>query len=322
MGWCGIGGEGLLKLDGPILLVDDDREFLAAFRRQFERMGLDYLLASTAHRGLELLRRHAIALIISDIIMEPMNGYEFCREVRRHPEWDHIPILLLSVSDGPETRTEGLEAGADGFLPKPFRLSELRANVAALLRFKERMLGLAARGSANIPNAAAASATLPERVSSPIDSGGGASAAEGSRRADEFFSKGMREYAAQNYESAIAWFQAALRAQPWHAEARHYHPLAIRRFMEFARTLFPSLDYAVVGAYDGPEDLFYYDLDRDESYVLSLVDGRRSVKEIAGASNRGVYKTYRILGKLFRDGVIGLLDDDGNRIFRRRARGR
>jgi signal transduction histidine kinase len=100
-------------------------------------------MAQDGVEGLELARRWAPDLIVSDIMMPRMDGYEFTRQIRRDASLSQIPVILATAKSGGEAVAEGLEVGANDYLAKPFEIRELKARVAAQLRTRrlERSLG-------------------------------------------------------------------------------------------------------------------------------------------------------------------------------------
>ena len=115
-----------------VLVVDDD----AGVRRSLERiLGLaDYevVLADGGHAALDALAKEQFDLIVLDVAMPEPGGLEVCRRLRG--EGDRTPVLMLTARDAVPERVDGLEAGADDYLVKPFAIEELLARVRALLR--------------------------------------------------------------------------------------------------------------------------------------------------------------------------------------------
>ena len=83
--------------------------------------------------ALESIRKHAPTLVVTDVMMPQMDGFELLREIRKDPATRRIPVVMLSARAGEESRVEGLEAGADDYIVKPFTARELVARVAARL---------------------------------------------------------------------------------------------------------------------------------------------------------------------------------------------
>lgn len=117
-----------------ILAVDDDNEVLQTLGRVLRHEAYDVQLASSAHEGGQFLERRIPDVMILDIIMPEMDGITFCRQLRRDPRFVALPILFLTAKGGTDDIVNGLDAGADDYVVKPFELNELRARVAALLR--------------------------------------------------------------------------------------------------------------------------------------------------------------------------------------------
>jgi len=104
-----------------------------------EPQGYDLILLEN---GLELLdelsKPNIPDLIILDVIMPMMSGFDACRKVKANPRWQHIPIILVTVLETKEAILQGMEAGADDFLQKPVNFHELQARVRSMLRIKNQ----------------------------------------------------------------------------------------------------------------------------------------------------------------------------------------
>jgi len=132
-------------MDGKprILLVDDS----PAYRRVIQTMlgpRYDFAQAETAEEALESVARFLPDLVISDLIMPGIDGYELCRRLRAQPALENVPIIMLTSKTGDESRITGLEVGADDYLFKPIRPRELNARVTSLLRLRRATLELEA----------------------------------------------------------------------------------------------------------------------------------------------------------------------------------
>ena len=116
-----------------ILVVDDERAVRDSLRRALELEGYEIELASNGQEALYRLSANTDPdAVILDVLMPGMDGIEVCRRVRRNG--NRLPILMLTARDAVENRVEGLDAGADDYVTKPFALEELLARVRALLR--------------------------------------------------------------------------------------------------------------------------------------------------------------------------------------------
>jgi two-component system response regulator MprA len=118
-----------------ILVVDDERAVRESLRRALELEGYEIELAEDGRQALERLSGHNGEdpdAVILDVLMPGVDGLEVCRTLRG--QGSRLPILMLTARTQVEDRVEGLDAGADDYLTKPFALEELLARVRALLR--------------------------------------------------------------------------------------------------------------------------------------------------------------------------------------------
>jgi two-component system response regulator MprA len=121
------------EVAGPrLLVVDDEPPMRAALKRALELGGFEVSLAGDGAEGLNAAAAVRPDLVVLDILMPGVDGFDVCRTLRARG--DRTPILMLTARDSVADRVEGLEAGADDYLPKPFALEELLARVRALLR--------------------------------------------------------------------------------------------------------------------------------------------------------------------------------------------
>ncbi|HDL64522.1 MAG TPA: GNAT family N-acetyltransferase [Proteobacteria bacterium] len=118
-----------------ILIVDDDPVILKKLRHIIMSAGYRISSATNGKEAIERVKEEAPDLIISDIMMPEMDGYEFCRHIRSHPNTALLPFIFLTAKDKIDDRIEGIKLGADAYLTKAFHPSELLATVrTALLR--------------------------------------------------------------------------------------------------------------------------------------------------------------------------------------------
>ncbi len=118
-----------------IMVIDDDDKITSMLRRGLAFEGYDVHTAHNGAEGLSMVLAEEPDLIILDVMMPKVNGFEVCRRLREGGS--KVPVLMLTAKDEVENRVKGLDMGADDYLVKPFALEELLARVRALLRRKE-----------------------------------------------------------------------------------------------------------------------------------------------------------------------------------------
>lgn len=108
-----------------ILIIDDDPDTLEFLRIVFNVRGRDVVGAQTGKEGLRLAGQQVFDLILVDIMMPDIDGYEVCRRLRADPATAQIPLVIITARSTLLDQTQGLEAGADRFLIKPVGISML-----------------------------------------------------------------------------------------------------------------------------------------------------------------------------------------------------
>jgi DNA-binding response OmpR family regulator len=114
-----------------VLIIDDDEKLLALARLALNKHGIRVETSTTATAGLAKLREFPADLVILDVVMPDLSGWETLRRIR---ESSDIPVMLLSGRDTDVDKARGLDLGADDYLTKPFSYLEFEARVRALLR--------------------------------------------------------------------------------------------------------------------------------------------------------------------------------------------
>jgi len=118
-------------MKGAVLVVEDEQAIADLVRAYLRRDGFDVVWARSGEQALEELARHPVRLVVLDIGLPGIDGFEVCRRLRVRTT---VPILILSARDDEVDRVAGLEAGADDYVVKPFSPRELVARVKAILR--------------------------------------------------------------------------------------------------------------------------------------------------------------------------------------------
>ncbi|MEO0456252.1 MAG: response regulator transcription factor [Cyanobacteria bacterium P01_A01_bin.114] len=122
-----------------ILIVDDDNTLRAALTRYLEDRGFLVRNAETGAEGLTLFQQDPPDLVVSDVMMPEMDGYEFCTELRASRSGQLVPFIFLSGRSELDDRIQGHNIGADDYLVKPFHPKELIAKIEAQLERSRRM---------------------------------------------------------------------------------------------------------------------------------------------------------------------------------------
>ncbi|GIX33524.1 MAG: response regulator [Lysobacterales bacterium] len=108
-----------------VLIVDDSPTQLASLKRIVERLGHEAITAEDGAAGVDLARRERPDLILMDVVMPNLNGFQATRQISRDQETSHIPIILVTTKDQETDRVWGLRQGAKGYITKPIDEKEL-----------------------------------------------------------------------------------------------------------------------------------------------------------------------------------------------------
>jgi two-component system, OmpR family, response regulator ResD len=121
----------MLTYDTTVLLADDDPNVREIIRLYFQKQQIKLLEAPDGRSALELAREQSPNVVILDVMMPEVDGFEVCREIRRFSD---VPIIMLTAKDEEFERVLGLELGADDYVTKPFSPRELVARMKAIFR--------------------------------------------------------------------------------------------------------------------------------------------------------------------------------------------
>lgn len=119
---------------GRLLIVEDDFDISNMLRIYFDSQGYETIVATRGEEALEVCRHKLPNLVILDIMLPDINGYEVCRDLRSNLRTSHIPIIFLTQKDERSDQIAGLEMGADDYITKPFDLQLLLLRVEGALR--------------------------------------------------------------------------------------------------------------------------------------------------------------------------------------------
>lgn len=121
-----------------ILLVDDNEEILDFIS---DDLGEIYtvITATNGFQALEILKQESVQLIITDIMMPELDGFELCKRLKSDIHHSHIPVILLTAKNTLQSKIDGLELGADAYIEKPFSPKHLQVQVANLLKNRDQI---------------------------------------------------------------------------------------------------------------------------------------------------------------------------------------
>jgi adenylate cyclase len=121
---------------GLLLVVDDDEDNRDVLSRRLLRDGCEVMLAEGGRQAMRMLQRYPFDLVLLDIMMPDMDGYEVLAAIKSDPKLKHLPVIMITAVDDTESVARCIEMGADDYLPKPFNRVVLAARVHALLERK------------------------------------------------------------------------------------------------------------------------------------------------------------------------------------------
>ena len=126
------------KHDSSLLIVEDNPELLMLMH-QLLTTYYNIYIAHNGYEAIEMIRQKPIDLIISDIMMPGMDGYELTKQIKEDPDYAHLPIVLLTAKRDMDDEQRALLLGADDFLTKPFKLKELKIRVDNIIQNRKRI---------------------------------------------------------------------------------------------------------------------------------------------------------------------------------------
>lgn len=119
-------------MNPAILLVDDNEEILEFVEHELNEK-YTVIKALNGRQAFELLKEEVVQLVIADVMMPVMDGFELCKLIKTHFDYSHIPVILLTARNTLQSKIQGLELGADAYIEKPFSPEYLQVQIANLL---------------------------------------------------------------------------------------------------------------------------------------------------------------------------------------------
>ncbi len=127
------------KTDRNTILIVDDNPDMRTFVSRLFAHEYAILNASNGQEALDMLDRHMVSLVVSDVIMPVMDGFELCRRIKSGLDYSHIPVVLLTAKTNMQSKVAGLEIGADAYIEKPFSPEYLQASVHSLISNRDKL---------------------------------------------------------------------------------------------------------------------------------------------------------------------------------------
>ena len=137
-----------------ILIVEDEPGMIELLTVALEDEGYSISIANNGQQGLKKVDEESPDLIISDVMMPDMNGYDFCQQLRENPKTAAIPFIFLTAKKDVSDRVRGLNLGADDYLSKPFHVVEVVARIKTLMQRVKRARPTQAQATISEPEAA------------------------------------------------------------------------------------------------------------------------------------------------------------------------
>ena len=124
--------------NNKVLIVDDDEHIVELIKLYMDKEGFDTVTANNGKKAVELFKSEAPAIVILDVMMPRMDGWEVCRQIRKDSK---VPIIMLTAKGDDMDKILGLEYGADDYITKPFNILEVKARIKAIFRRMEPKKG-------------------------------------------------------------------------------------------------------------------------------------------------------------------------------------
>ncbi|PID56665.1 hypothetical protein CSB45_10555 [candidate division KSB3 bacterium] len=308
-----------------ILIVEDEPGMIELLTVALEDEGYEIFIANNGVQGLEKVRDKEPDLIISDVMMPDMNGYDFCRQLRSDSKTAAIPFIFLTAKKDVSDRVQGLNLGADDYISKPFHVVEVVARIKTLM-MRIRRVRPSRPQEVVMPETEAAFAGDLEKMSigevvqtiALTRKVGRLIVLNGSRRGEVYFTEGIIDYADVDRQKGVegvyrllSWkhgqfkFDSGVKSDRLNVQKSAESILmeGMRRLDEFTRLLdyFPDANSTLEAL-----SLTEGDLGPEELQVLNYVNQYKTLMEIIDHSKLGDLKTLQILVKLHSGNIIGI----------------
>lgn len=306
-----------------LLLVDGDSKSLRVLEVSLKKAGFNVTTATTGVEALAKAKESLPDLVISDTDMPELNGYDFCREFKRQPDWAEIPFIFLTAETAIENKIRGLELGVDDYLTKPIYIKEILTRVRILLQKRDRSnfeqkKSSNTRFSGQLADMGVVDLIQTIEVSRKT---GLIHFSDGEKRQATVFFKDGRVIDAEaghlQGEDAVyrlltwndgefeALFRSVRRTPVIEMSAQALLMEGMRRLDEWGRMQeqLPPLSQTFEVVYDELWDRLS-ELPDEVNQILRLFDARRTLEEVIDGGNIGDLEAVEIISKLYFEGII------------------
>ncbi|MBN2055417.1 response regulator [bacterium] len=303
------------------MVVEDDPDTLLLLTKLIQHIGGATVIASNGKDALLKLATEHPDILITDLVMPEMDGYQLCRQVRELEEFSHIPIIVISKHNDVRERVAALRSGADSFISKPVYASELVAVIEALQRFERSVLRR--HGLDSEPMEVTITPTVDKDESQPTPDNQ-SKVEEPSRQIAMLIASLEKRFGAVFQRGAMYYRRKNLlmALELWEKErdSKARKDVDLDRLISLVSKLFVDVAMQVLGAWEyipmlvgnQPSEQVLAGLKSEDRNILQMIDEQASIKEICSSSIEGVRKTLYILYRFARAGIIKLRDPVSN----------
>jgi DNA-binding response OmpR family regulator len=312
-----------------ILIVEDEPGMIELLSVALEDEGFIISIANNGQQGLQKVEKEDPDLIISDVMMPDMDGYQFCEQLRENPKTASIPFIFLTAKKDVSDRVRGLNLGADDYISKPFHVVEVVARIKTLMQRARRSRAATTAPSATPEVEADFSGDL-EKISigevvqtiALTKKNGRLVVTHGNRHGEVYFHDGVVRYAEVDRKKGeeavyrlLSWKNGQFRFDVGaEAKTQNVQKTAEGLLMEGMRRL--DEYNRLLGSFPSPEtklealSLTEENLNQEELQVLNYVNRYSTLMEVIDHSKFGDLKTLQMLVKLHSDNIIGIKSEE------------
>jgi DNA-binding response OmpR family regulator len=127
----------MMNISKKVLIVEDDQDISLLVKHNLQKIGLEVFEADDGAKGLSLVKSLNPDLVILDLMLPSIDGFEFLRQLKRDEESVNIPVIIMSAKTGPGAIIKAFHLGIADYLPKPFNIGELISRVSKIIKTED-----------------------------------------------------------------------------------------------------------------------------------------------------------------------------------------